>query len=307
MHSIGMVKSSIDVVENAADSDSDAAPEEESNVASRKQVKAVEKKRQNEKKRRSEERKRKALEKSKTRSAEGAIAGSGTASTDLASASKRLDPSLFAASFSQRASASSSSSSSSSQKATELSTSQAERLRQQIEAKRKAKRKGGIVQGRDGRPMRRLNDGQTVVRVLESSKARIDDEKKEESTKEETLLAPTLLPAAQALPSAKASKFKRQKLGLKEKSDNHTDKAKKTIKSAEDPLGLQDPAFMQGGEFEHLGLSAVRTKKRASPFKKTGRAAKGPSSLRRGDAGRRTNVSSGRHAIPTNFARSQMS
>lgn len=72
---------------------------------------------------------------------------------------------------------------------------------------------------------------------------------------EETLAPPPPLEATQMLPNARNRAFRKNKLGLREKSrEARVEGVKAPARTEEDPLGLQDPAFMKGGEFEGVGL-----------------------------------------------------
>jgi hypothetical protein len=63
---------------------------------------------------------------------------------------------------------------------------------------------------------------------------------------EERLAAPTSGPTAR--PDAKARAFLKRRLGMAAKAEAPAQK-KKPKKTTDDPLGLEDPAFMPGGEF----------------------------------------------------------
>lgn len=217
-----------------------------------------------------------------------------------ASSAQRLDPALFAASFSKPAFADSTS-----------TPSNHEEGRTKESARQKAKRKAGIVKDKDGQSIRKLKDGRTTVRVLE--KRKFDDQSVERI--EDIVRRPEAVDSSQSLPTAKAKKFKKDRLGLngtqgsipstsralKPKSDDQKGKSKKK-KSAEDPLGLEDPAFEKGGEMAHLGLSAIR-KKSAGKDNTASKKRKTMSTLRRGDAGRGGPAPS-KNGIAAKFVRS---
>lgn len=214
------------------------------------------------------------------------------------SSAQRLDPALFAASFSKPAFADSTSKPSNEEEAKE-------RVRQ------KARRKDGIVKDKDGNPIKRLKDGRTTVRVLE--KRKFDDSSIERI--EDVVKRPESVDSSQSLPTAKARRFKKEKLGLKgtqatipstsralkPKSDDQKGKSKKK-RSEEDPLGLEDPAFEKGGEMAHLGLSAIK-KKTVGNGVISSRKRKTMSTLRRGDAGRGGPAAS-KNGIAAKFVRS---
>ncbi|PWN34106.1 uncharacterized protein FA14DRAFT_161634, partial [Meira miltonrushii] len=122
-----------------------------------------------------------------------------------ASSTQRLDPALFAASFSKPAFADS----------TSTSTNDEEGQTKE-QARQKAKRKGGIVKDKDGQSIRRLNDGRTTVRVLE--KRKFDDPSIERI--EDIVRRPEAVDSSQSLPTAKARKFKKDRLGLNGTQDS---------------------------------------------------------------------------------------
>jgi hypothetical protein len=180
--------------------------------------------------------------------------GNDEASTSTAiaappSTSHILDPSLFAASFSKKK---------------DVAASRTDHATQpSVSLTKNSKKRFGMVKGRDGQPMKRLKDGQTTIRVLQAHKpARV-----EASTTEEILPRPALIEPSQVLPNAKIRAFRKQKLGLKQKATEveHASTQAKSLRSEEDPLGLQDPAFMKGGELEGLGLPAKRKRSTSKP------------------------------------------
>lgn len=298
-------------------SDSDEAPEEESNVQSRKAIRKGEEEQKAEQKRKADARRKILVSRQQRRQADKAQA-KGIAKKDeqrsgseedqdeadepavdsddgdqlTAVSATRLDPALFAASFSEPVKRDHGDAFGDAS----TSSSRLDAAKQ----KRQAKRRGGIVKGRDGQPMVRLDDGRTTVRVLDKPKvARFDedDQRNTSAAVEPVLERPAEFDASQSLPTAKARKYKKRKLGLtgtqdsagsapqalRSKPGKGIKRGKKADKrSDEDPLGLQDPAFMQGGEMAHLGLSAVK-----KGSKSNRKAARVVSTARRGDAGRR--------------------
>ena len=218
-----------------------------------------------------------------------------------ASSAQRLDPALFAASFSKPAFANS----------TSTASHDEEEGHTKEQSRQRGKRKGGIIKDKNGESIRRLNDGRTTVRVLE--KRKFEDPSMERI--EEVVKRPESVDSSQSLPTAKARRFKKDRLGLKgtqdsipstsralkPKSDDLKGKSKKK-KSAEDPLGLEDPAFQKGGEMAHLGLSAVG-KKSTGKDNNAIKKRKTMSTLRRGDAGRGGPAPS-KNGIAAKFVRS---
>jgi len=173
-----------------------------------------------------------------------------------AGSSNRLDPSLFAEVFAKPVSAPRSilKKRSAEERADEVAKLQRERKQ-----RRKEQRAGGVVKGRDGLPMKRTEDG-TVLRALNASsanhKTRFDEEDAAEpNTPLDELVRPDPLDPTISLPNAKARAFKKRSLAKKGASKSPAAKgsgASKTQKSQDDPLGLNDPAFLPGGEFFHL-------------------------------------------------------
>ncbi|KAN0063135.1 hypothetical protein ACQY0O_004299 [Thecaphora frezii] len=181
----------------------------------------------------------------------------------------RLDPSLFAQAFATKKPTAKSILK---RRAVDPITAEMEEEERQRRKKLRAKRKGGIVKGRDGMPMRRLPDG-TIVRSLSShsafqlgkKKTNFDDDTEgaddEDRTPLDPAVRPMILDPTTALPNAKIRGFKKRKLGLAQPapavaatapSSNTQAKKKKaaaTIRDDDDPLGLNDPAFLPGGEF----------------------------------------------------------
>lgn len=121
-----------------------------------------------------------------------------------------------------------------------------------------------MVQGRDGRPMKRLKDGRTVVRALESGAGEGEEVGEEGET--------------ERLARRRGDRFVGHKLGLRG-GDGDGDKPmkaassnSKSARNDDDPLGLGDPAFLPGGQFAHLanltGKANRRKKTRSSGSKK---------------------------------------
>ncbi|EPQ28807.1 uncharacterized protein PFL1_03610 [Pseudozyma flocculosa PF-1] len=223
---------------------------------------------------------------------EGEADASSSASTAAAGPS-RLDPSLFAKVFAKKTPAAKSILK---RKAADPMTAEMEAEERLRRKKLRAKRQGGIVKGRDGMPMRRLPDG-TIVRSLSShaplgkKKTNFDDddaaaqaqgeeeEEEEDTTPLDPAVRPTPLDPSVSLPNAKIRGYKKRKLGLSSTRDAAKatatapatkKKSKKaagssdaaTIRSEDDPLGLNDPAFLPGGEFYRpKKLTGARPKK----------------------------------------------
>ncbi|UZJ55368.1 hypothetical protein CBS101457_004688 [Exobasidium rhododendri] len=260
-------------------SDSDEAPEEESNESRRKSIKGLEKSRKPVKRSANVPTKRKSTEKGTVESEQDeSFLDGGEPSTSSAvaapAATHMLDPSLFAASFSRK-------------RATSISKKD-EANPVEHSVVRGSKKRFGMVKGRDGQPMKRLKDGQTIVRVLGKQPSVVN-----ESTQEETLPLPLSLEPFQALPNAKIRAFRKQKLGLRQ-NGSRAKKAvvTKSMRTQEDPLGLQDPAFMKGGELEGLGLP---TKRKRSARKST---------IETAGSRKKFTPSMSKHGQALNFARS---
>lgn len=181
----------------------------------------------------------------------------GGSEVDEPSSSNRLDPSLFAQVFAQPVAAPRSilKKRSAEERADEVAKLQRERKQ-----RRKEQRAGGVVKGRDGLPMKRGEDG-TVLRALTTSNKRKtsfdDDHTAELQAPLDQVVRPALLDPSASLPNAKARAFKKRSL-LRKKSafpssaSSKTTGSSKSKKSEDDPLGLNDPAFLPGGEFYHL-------------------------------------------------------
>ncbi|SJX61744.1 uncharacterized protein SRS1_12728 [Sporisorium reilianum f. sp. reilianum] len=171
--------------------------------------------------------------------------------------SNRLDPSLFAQVFSQPVSAPRSILK---KRSAEGEADEVARLQKERKLKRKQQRAGGVVKGRDGLPMKLAQDG-TVLRALNeptqsTHKTSFDDQ--DEDQPEEPLdemARPTPLDRSVSLPSAKTRAFRKRtlaKTGLPKAKVSAKGSKPKAKKNEDDPLGLNDPAFLPGGEFYHL-------------------------------------------------------
>lgn len=216
-----------------------------------------------------------------------------SSSSSSSSSSARLDPSLFKAYFSSPLP--SSSNLKSSLKKTvplapptqaELREAREQRKAIKVAKRRREERKGGVVKGRDGLPMRRLGDGRTVVRSLDQPGRRGGGLVDEEASEVQDLPKELYLPASSArggaaegdltnaLAAQKSKRFLKRKLGTgvspltptssssSATSTASSKKKKKKASSADDPLGLEDPAFLPGGEFAHLGNLTGKKKRR---------------------------------------------
>ncbi|KAL9934927.1 hypothetical protein V8E36_006003 [Tilletia maclaganii] len=199
----------------------------------------------------------------------------------------RLDPALFAEAFGQTGKATKASSSSEgSSRQTRLSAAQQQRKTRSSS--------NGLVRGRDGLPMKRLKDGRTIVRSLQDG-SRSSGGSARAAAADEDAKAPELPDAFLSVPNAKSRSFTKKVLGLRasdiaaaaglgskvKKQDKEKDK--KPVRTEDDPLGLEDPLFM------NLGGGKKGSTKRPSTL--TGRAARGGE---RGSAGSSGSKSSGR-------------
>lgn len=209
----------------------------------------------------------------------------------------RLDPALFASAFARKGDA----------RAAAILRGQgqaqgqgnvdkaAEKRAARKEARRRKVRKGGVVQGRDGMPMRRLKDGRTIVRALESTPS--STVSAPASAGAEQFVEPALpyvpLDPSLSLPNKRARAFKKRRLQLQRStsssgtsssssSSSANKKAKAATKNWDDPLGLADPEFMPGGKFAMKG-AVPRTPR--SEQEQNGRA-KRKRAGRRGEGGR---------------------
>lgn len=185
------------------------------------------------------------------------------------STATRLDPALFAAAFARHDAA----------------------ARQALQP-REAPKKKRMARGRDGQPMMRVHGEQTLVRAL-APEHDIDVV--------DTPLEHTPLDPGRALPTARERAYRKRKLGLRASDvgataiDGGKKRAEKPAKDASDPLGMNDPAFLPGGEFAHL---ARRTRsKRPRAF--------AASTGTRGAGGRVQAPHAARMGPAQNFARSR--
>ncbi|KAK0550438.1 putative cation-transporting ATPase 1 [Tilletia horrida] len=160
-----------------------------------------------------------------------------------ASKKGRLDPALFAEAFSKKSSAA--------PPPTKMLTRQGSSERQRQTRSSTAAKSKSLVKGRDGQPMKRLPDGRTVVRAIRttltpSTSSKAADEDSEPIEQPDVNLS---------RPNAKARAFTKKALGFRpsdvadSKKDNKKDKKdkdkpKKPVRTEDDPLGLEDPLFM---------------------------------------------------------------
>ncbi|CAO1622710.1 unnamed protein product [Parajaminaea phylloscopi] len=209
------------------------------------------------------------------------------------SSSQRLDPSLFQAYFAKpteeaswrgilKTSSSASTSSTPAEEAALAREIRLARKQARLEAKRRKERRGGVVLGRDGMPMKRVQDGRTVVRSLASSSqpssakstgSAITDGADQLIQRESALRQAAEKSSARGvdeadrLSTSKSNSFVKRKLGLKGQRAAPTaasqgGKKKARSNDDDDPLGLGDPAFLPGGEFAHLANLTGKGKKR---------------------------------------------
>ncbi|PWN25059.1 hypothetical protein BDZ90DRAFT_76271 [Jaminaea rosea] len=185
-----------------------------------------------------------------------AAASSSSSSPSSSSSAARLDPSLFHSYFSQPPSAS---------------------------APKSILKPAS--KGRDGRPMRRLKDGRTVVRALAGQKEDEDDE-------------------TDKLARRRGERFIGEKLGLRGAAGGETTttagKARAEKRDEDDPLGLGDPAFLPGGEFAHLVGLTGKGKKRT-------RSSTSSCKARRGVSKSEQRQSAARGTLPFSSARPAIS
>ncbi|PWN19229.1 hypothetical protein BCV69DRAFT_48069 [Microstroma glucosiphilum] len=218
----------------------------------------------------------------------------GPTASSSSSSSARLDPALFKAYFSSNAASTSNLKSSLKKTAplapptqAELREAREQRKAIKVAKRRREERRGGVVKGRDGLPMRRLGDGRTVVRSLDPAGRRAGAgagahheaaaKGLQELPKELYLPISSARGGAEegdltnALAAQKSKRFLKRKLGTgsspltptsSSSSATTLEKQKKAATSADDPLGLEDPAFLPGGEFAHLASLTGKKKKR---------------------------------------------
>lgn len=150
-----------------------------------------------------------------------------------------------------------------------------ERKRARLAAKRREERKGGIVRGRDGQSMRRLKDGRTIVRSLDAGAVQPQVAGSTASDQLPEVRLPhqstSHLDDTDRLASKRSARFKKrslgfggsdQDLGSVDSAANLQEKKKKKKAAADDPLNLEDPAFLPGGQFYHLVGLTGKGKKR---------------------------------------------
>lgn len=231
---------------------------------------------------------------------------------------ERLDPALFAATFAARSSNQKGGGGRDDDDSHTLDSRSSSALEIAAERRRRERRRKGIVRGRDGQPMRRVDD--TTIRVLPSIAQQhpsflAQDGEGNETEAEETLVRPPALDPIEARPSSKNRAFKKRKLGLHGAQGNggggpasraHVPKvsggggkSKASKRDEDDPLGLEDPAFMKGGEFEGMGLSGTKKTQRGPGGGSRNGLGKRHTELRRADAGRRTGACRGLCALCT--------
>ncbi len=174
-----------------------------------------------------------------------------------AGTSSRLDPSLFVEVFAKPVSAPKSILK---KRSAEEAADEVARLQRERKQKRKLQRAGGVVKGNDGLPMKRTQDG-TVLRALSSTgssnhKTNFDDDEDEPEEPLDVIVRPTRLDRTTSLPNAKARAFRKRSMAKRSTASKTNASAKnaggKKAKDEDDPLGLNDPAFLPGGEFYHL-------------------------------------------------------
>ncbi|KDN43685.1 hypothetical protein K437DRAFT_274845 [Tilletiaria anomala UBC 951] len=242
--------------------------------------------------------------------------GDGGDETAEAPSSSRLDPSLFAAAFARQAELFGASSDAPISKLAKSALKQgssfsasgshsvntaARSMDPVVEARRRAARrqriqdaKAGIVRGHDGKPMKRLADGRTVVRALGATSTPLEcetfsttgnnitlfdhdttpqdreDEPMEEGLYDENATSASSLDPLQSKPNARARAF--LKRNLKRKGgvlEDHPAAASRMgglgkhragpRKTIDDPLGLEDPFLMKGGAYASQGGHAKLT------------------------------------------------
>ncbi|CAO1627807.1 unnamed protein product [Jaminaea pallidilutea] len=228
-----------------------------------------------------------------------------TAPSSSSSRAPRLDASLFQSYFSQDQPSTSQSKKSilkqrdaSLPTAAELEEAELERRRERkrarLAAKRREERKGGIVRGRDGQSMRRLKDGRTIVRSLDTGAVQPQVAGSTASDQLPEVRLPhqstSHLDDTDRLASKRSARFKKRSLGFGgsdqdaggiDSAANSQEKKQKKA-AADDPLNLEDPAFLPGGQFYHLvGLTGKGKKRGGGRRSKQG--VKSKSELR-GDA-----------------------
>ncbi|WFC94532.1 hypothetical protein MBRA1_001162 [Malassezia brasiliensis] len=160
----------------------------------------------------------------------------------------RLDPALFAAAFAHR-------------------DAQARAALQQQPAPSQAPAtKKRYARGRDGQPMVRVANEATLVRALAPER---------EVDVVDAALEHEPLDPSRALPSARERAYRKRKLGLRANDVRASaidavkrapaKQKKPRAKDPDDPLGLNDPAFQEGGEFAHLARSHRKRARSRAP------------------------------------------
>lgn len=178
--------------------------------------------------------------------------------------SARLDPALFAAAFAHRDA----------------------QARAALKPAPRAPRKKRHARGRDGQPMMRVRGEPVLVRALAPS---------DEVDVADAPLTHEALDPARALPTARERGYRKRKLGLRADDVRATaidaprraPRARKPkARDADDPLGLEDPAFAEGGEYAHLARpKRTRTRAaRAAPARGAGGRVAAPHAARLGPA-----------------------
>ncbi|WFC97606.1 hypothetical protein MYAM1_000323 [Malassezia yamatoensis] len=174
-------------------------------------------------------------------------------SSSSAQSVAQLDPSLFAAAFAHqdaRARAA---------------------LNKDVDIKAPVKKR--TERGPDGEKVFRVKGGRTVIRALAPE---------QEMDLIDAPLRHDPLDPSRALPSARERAYRKRKLGLRQEDLRATpidpirpvSKTKKpTKKDSDDPLNLNDPAFLEGGEFAHL--ARPKRKRSTAPRILPGRGAGG--------------------------------
>ncbi|ETS62883.1 hypothetical protein PaG_02643 [Moesziomyces aphidis] len=227
-----------------------------------------------------------------------------------AGTSSRLDPSLFAEVFAKPVSAPKSILK---KRSAEEAADEVARLQRERKQKRKLQRAGGVVRGNDGLPMKRTQDG-TVLRALSSTgssnhKTTFDDDEDEPEEPLDVIVRPERLDRTTSLPNAKARAFRKRSMAKRSSASKTNASAKnaagKKAKDEDDPLGLNDPAFLPGGEFYHL----VNKGDKAKSTKQDGKAAPAARQAFRGGGVRKDAVAvlraRSRGGPSLGFARSQ--
>lgn len=200
--------------------------------------------------------------------------GNGAAAAkDRSSSSGKLDPSLFFASFSKDRKDASTSILKGKHvhlgDKDEDEEAMFQRQEAERERRRKLKRKGGVVKGRDGQPMRRLKDGRTVIRAL-AAPASKDVEDTAEAHFEERLAPHRPLDTFEAQPGKAVTSFKERRLGFNQKPSHTQAKGVQGRKgqstSGDDDDRLLD-ALMHGGGLndDHLTGKRKRSDKSSKP------------------------------------------